>query len=104
MAWQSAGVQTNPVADTILADSGAIAAGGTFSVTMGCVTSVPATVALELRDAANTTTLNSMSFNILDISKLTDLVQFSITVAANQRLRIRLVNAITGQIQGHFIV
>src|SRR5262245_45386083 len=104
MAWQSAGLLTNPATDAILADSGAIATGGQGQVAMGCLTGGPATVALELPDTTNTTTIQSMSFNILDIAKLTDLVQFSITIAANQRLRIRLVQGITGQIQGHFIV
>jgi len=97
MAWVTGGILTNPAIDTILADSGALAAGqtGVIFIFGG---SVAAIATIEHRNAANTANLNSQVIAIA----ANDAKQYclpGIIFAASERIRLRLNAAVTGSLQ-----
>lgn len=87
MAWADGTIQTNPAANAILADSGALLAGQTgVKIILGGNIACVATI--EHRDAANTgnvrtQTIASVANGVVDI----DLP--GITFALNERIRVR---------------
>jgi len=98
MAWFTTGAQTNPVINAIIADTGALADGGTSNVTMVVSSTVACAVVLEQRDAANTANINSHIFPIAANTPL--MVSFpAVSFAPSERFRARLNAAVTGQVQ-----
>ena len=98
MAWFTAGAQTNPLIDTILADTGALTNGGVSAVTFCVSSTVAAVVVLEQRNAANTANIVSHIFPVAAMTPL--IIEFpGVPFAPSERFRARLNAAITGQIQ-----
>jgi hypothetical protein len=97
MGWFSAGPLTNPAIDTILADTGAAPA-NSATVNIVVASTVAAVAMIEKRNAANTVNVSSqvvpVTANGIVSVKLPD-----INWVDNERLRVRLTAAITGQIQ-----
>lgn len=100
MAWLSSGRLANPTLDQVLLDTGALPAGSYFFDAFAAST-VQAAFELQLRDAANTTTVKSQ---IIAVPAFTTTWGFSVStqiyldVTANQRLRIIQVAAVTGSV------
>jgi len=98
MAWFTAGAQTNPAIDAILADTLALTNGGVSSVTMCVSSTVACVVALEQRNAANTANIASHIFPVAAMAPV--IIEFpGVPFAPSERFRVRLNAAITGQAQ-----
>jgi hypothetical protein len=98
MAWFTGGALTNPAINAIMADTGALVNGGTSTVTMIVSSTVAAAVVLEQRDAANALNITSHIFPVAANTPLS--VEFpAVGFAPNERFRVRLNAAITGQAQ-----
>ena len=98
MAWATAGVQTNPAIDAILADSGAIAAGGVTEATIILGGNVAAVCTIEQRNAANSANVNTQV--IACAAGSVEQVKLpGVSLAANERIRVRLNAAVTGSLQ-----
>jgi hypothetical protein len=104
MAWYTSGLLVNPGVDAILADTGPMtAATRKLPPEMIVSSSVPIDVMVEHRDAANSTNLNSHRFRVQ--KNVTHYLNVSHTLAmgANERVRIRLVAAVTGTVQASIL-
>ena len=101
MAWTSAGVQTNPAIDTILADSGPVQVGASGAkIIFG--SGVAAIVTVEYRNAANNAN-NQSQILAVAANQVIDMDFPYIPFAANERIRVRLNAAITGSCQASII-
>jgi hypothetical protein len=103
MNWFSAGIQTNPGANAILADTGAMpsAGKGTLQITLGA--NVAAVAALEHRNAANDATLNSQVIACA-INQAFDTNFPNLEWVAGERFRVRLTAAIVGSAQASIFI
>ena len=102
MAWFTAGVQVNPAAGAVLADSGALAAGQT-EVTVIFGGNIAAVATIEHRNAANTANLNSQVIACL----ANDVIQAKlpgVPIAASERIRVTLNATIVGSVQASVFV
>ena len=99
----SAGPQSNPAANTIMADSGPITdANHHITIYAGCT--VACVMVVELRDPTNTTTVWQQYMPIpANDMKLMDVESFTVPVF-NDRVRVRINAAITGAAQVSMIV
>jgi hypothetical protein len=97
MAWSTAGIQTNPLIDTILADTGAVADAVT-RVTAVIGGNVAMVVHFEHRNAANNANLFSQVLAAAANAPFV-LPLDGLTVAAGERLRVRINPAVTGSVQ-----
>jgi hypothetical protein len=97
MGWFSAGPLTNPAIDTILADTGAAPA-NSATVTIVVASTVAAVAMIEKRNAANTANVSSQVVPVT-ANGLVPVTLPDINWVDNERLRVRLTAAITGQIQ-----
>ena len=98
MAWFTAGAQTNPAINAILADTGALVDGGVSNITLIVSSTVACAVVLEQRDATNANNINSHIFPIAAMTPLK--IDFpGVGFAPSERFRARLNAAITGQAQ-----
>lgn len=98
--WTTAGVFTNPAINTILADTGGITRDATLSAQALISCEVTCIVAIEYRDATDTSNVwtHIVILPSADTRGVYDLHSFlSVT---GQRVRLRLVQAITGRAQG----
>ena len=102
MTWFSGAVAVNPAANDILADTGALAA-GVSNVSVVVATSVAAIVSIEHRDAANTTTLHSQLVAVSGLGTLSCELP-GVSLAANERIRLRNTTILVGSIQGSITV
>lgn len=94
MAWISSGQVTNPVAGTVLCDSGALSAGAHEAVTILGAT-VACAVELQHRDAANAVTLHSQALGVgaFGTAQLPKITQ---QLVAGERLRVVAVTSPVG--------
>jgi len=100
MAWFSAGVQTNPVIDTILADTAGVNGNGSLKVILGASVATIATI--EQRNAANTANVNAQVVAV-PANGVLCIELLGIPFAASERLRVRLNAAITGSCQASIL-
>lgn len=103
-AWTTGAVLTNPSNGDVLVDSGPMSAvrGGYFLVGVIASASVPVVYDLQIRNAANTVTLQSQRRRLAGTtSNLNDdlLLPNKISMHQNERLRCVLVGGITGEVQ-----
>jgi len=97
MAWATAGIQTNPATDAILADSGALP-GGVGAVTVVIGGSVAFIVTVEHRDAANTANVKTQVL-AAGANDPFSVELPGINFAASERIRVRLNAGVTGSVQ-----
>jgi len=97
MAWATAGVQTNPATDAILADSGALATGVTeATVILGA--SVACICTIEQRNAANSANVNTQVIAVA-ANAVEQITLPGVNLAASERIRLRLNVGVTGSVQ-----
>lgn len=96
--WETAGIKTDPAADTILADTGALSLSVVSLSLVFFVPGVGLTVSLEHRNALNTTTLDSQLLYIPGSDASAPMV-ISVSFLLNERFRVRLVNSVAGDVQ-----
>jgi hypothetical protein len=101
--WATAGVQTNPAINAILADTGALTPGGQTGVTVILGGSVAFIVTLEHRNAANDANVNTQVLAAAANDPFTVSLP-GIDFASGERIRIRLNAAVTGSIQASLLV
>ena len=97
MAWFTAGVQTNPATDAILADTGALA-GGQSGAAVVIGANVAMVVTVEHRNAANSANINTQVL-ACGANAPYDVDLPGVTFAASERIRIRLNTGVTGSVQ-----
>ena len=95
MGWYTEGSLLSPNADAILADTTALAI-GTVNITVLLACSLPATIMLERRNSTNTANVKEQLLYAPAGPNICQLISVSITVALNERIRIRLVDGIDG--------
>lgn len=95
----TAGVQTDPAANAILADTAALGA-GKYLFQAFISSSVAGAFELEHRNAGNTANVFSQRVHVpaSDTSRLPG-PAFVLTLAASERVRVRNVAALTGNVQ-----
>jgi hypothetical protein len=96
MGWFSAGPLTNPIIDTILADTGPAPA-NSADVDIIVASTVAAVVMIELRNAANTLNVSSQTIPV-PLNGIVSVTLPDINWATNERLRVRLTAAVVGQV------
>jgi len=97
MAWITSGVVTNPPAGTVLLDSGPLPAGA-FTMPLLLVSSDGRMLRLEWRNAANGANKQSHIF-IVSGTQVFDLSSKTITVLANERVRLVTIGDTEGSVQ-----
>ncbi len=96
---KSAGNTTNPAANAILADSGALANAGIYRVTVTVATSVtfnPAVMQIQHRDAANAVT--NVALGVAQGATTFSTLLFFLTLVANERVRVTNITALVGDV------
>lgn len=98
-AWVGAGIQTNPAVNTILADTGALAAassdGHEYDFLVVVSASASADISIEHRNAANSANVES-AVHIVPASLIAIFVQAK--MAKGERLRVIMAAGLTGRI------
>jgi hypothetical protein len=98
MAWVTAGILNNPAANTILADTGALASAGSATIQVILGADIAAVATLEHRNAANSANINAQV--IATGANQAFIAEFpNLSWAVNERFRVRLNNAIVGNAQ-----
>ena len=100
--WSSEGIQTDPGASVLLADTGALPGGRRHTFTILCWANVGAEMIIQLRNAGNTDTVNSQ---VLSVTLGSLIIAFTVKLvpAISERLRIITRAAITGACQASII-
>lgn len=97
--WYTAGVQTNPLANAVLADTGGVPADSTRRFEVICATTVSAVAFIEWRDATNVNNLRTQGV-ILPANQTSEIKFMWVpNFATGERVRVRLNAAITGVAQ-----
>jgi hypothetical protein len=96
--WATAGVQTNPSTDAILADTTALTPGGQSDVTVIIGGNVAFVVTVEHRNAANNANVNTQVLAAAANAPFSCDMP-GINFGSGERLRIRLNAAVTGSVQ-----
>lgn len=101
--WVSEGVKTNPIAGTILAQTGAVAS-AEYSISEAVSCSAICVFDIEIWDETDTTKLKSqrvwLAANIPFLAKLV----YAYPIEQNIKIYIKMVNALTGSTQGSVIL
>jgi hypothetical protein len=100
MAWLSSGRIANPAIDQVILDTGPLPAGAYWFTAQGSG-SVAAAMEVQLRDAANATTVKSQiianpAFGTSPPFEVPERFQFNVNV--NERIRVIMVAAVTGSV------
>jgi len=98
MAWITSGAVTDPPDNAVLLDSGPLAAGVFVLPLLLMSADFQRFVRLEWRNAANSANKQSHIF-IVDGSRIFDLSGRSITVLANERIRLVALGEVEGNVQ-----
>lgn len=104
--WYTAGIQTNPAANAIIADTGPLAfpnsgnGSGTMNFTVIVSSTVAAIIHVEIRDAANTAVVRSQAFMVPANTTFQSVKNIAIPLDGGERLRLRMNGAVTGSVQG----
>jgi len=101
MPWFDGGIQTNPVINAILVDTGALPA-SQFAAKIILGGNVAAVATVEQRDSTNTTNLKTQTIAI-PINGVVDLDFPGVVISANERIRLRLNAAVTGSIHASIL-
>ena len=97
--WGSAGLQTNPLVNAVLAEVVNSGADNALHWKFTCSSTVAATVVFEHRDAANAANVHAQGYFLTANQPFTDSSGVPTTVLfSGERFRIRLNAAITGLI------
>jgi hypothetical protein len=97
MTWTTGGILTNPATDAIVADTGAYV-GGQTQITAVIASTVASILIVEHRNAANTANINSQA--VIVSANETYVLQIpGVSLAPNERFRVRLFAGITGSLQ-----
>ena len=99
----TSGVLTNPAANTILVDTGALPGPANHTYQLLVSSSVAAVVVIEVRDAANATNIWAHTIPIAAMQPFQLKVDSLSLEGDQQRIRIRLNAAITGVIQASVV-
>jgi hypothetical protein len=102
-SWVTAGVQVNPAANAILADSGPVTF-GTHKLTIIVASTAAAVVVLEHRNAANSANLESQIIPVNANVPFAFALGTGLDTAEGERIRLRLNAAITGSVQGSIFI
>lgn len=97
--WITSGIMTNPAANTIFAEFIAPADNNYRCSFLGAST-VGAIVFYEWRNTTNTANVVSQAFPLPAMTPFAHSIPIPLFLLANERVRIRLSAAITGQAQG----
>lgn len=100
----TAGIQTNPTANQILADTGPCEANDAHDMTMLVSTTVAGFVFLERRNAANDAVVWSHALPMAANTPLVVHVGNVIECLQGERFRLRLNAGVTGQVQGTLVL
>jgi hypothetical protein len=97
MTWATAGLLTDPNTNTILADTGAIAA-GSYQLTLLLFTTVACGVTFHYRDAANTSDIKTQQITISTETNGFQVIPINtpISIGANERFTLTLDQGFTG--------
>lgn len=98
MAWFSAGILTNPVIDTVLADTGALAGAGSGRIKVVLGGNVAVIAVVERRNALNTANISSQVIACA-ANTVFEMEIPGEAWADQERYRIRLNAGITGSTQ-----
>jgi hypothetical protein len=95
MSWYTEGAKSNPAANTVLADTGALTGGNkTIIVLADC--NVAADVTIEHRNDSNTSTIESQQISILANGTISITLPYgTLTFATDERLRVIVKSTIT---------
>lgn len=98
--WVSGGMKTDPVADDILADSGALAVGVTAAILVS--STVGLTVELVRRNAANNADVH---VHPILVSAYVPFIASGIPIglSINERVLLRVKDGATGDVQGSIL-
>lgn len=102
MPWASQGVLSNPVANAVLADTGALLA-ITCTFTIIISTQYASRVTIALRDSSNTADVSSHIIRTLSDGPTMLTGLGGVLMGLNQRLVIRAESAILGEVQASII-
>lgn len=97
--WYTAGAIVNPVANTIMADSGAAPTEQMLAFKVICASTIAAVLVLEWRDSTNTT---NKYYQYLPVAANTPLqvnLDWPVFMTTGERFRIRINAAVTGSTQ-----
>lgn len=97
MAWNTSGLVNNPSTDDILADTGQLGL-GIFGFTIVVYSTVGCLIDIEHRNTTNTTTLHSQRVYIPAYTPM-PILSVGISLSLNERLRVRLLEGVTGDVQ-----
>lgn len=100
MPWATQGRITNPGVSSVLADSGPLSSGTSYSPHIVISSTVAIQVVLQRRDSANTATLQEHIFPIAANQPFNLPIQGVIDIAEGERLRLMPNAAATGIAQG----
>lgn len=99
-AWYTNNIVTNPAANQIIADTGAIGDGWGHDFDV-CVSSTAiAAIVIEWRDATNTANVFAHIIPIPANGSVCFTSRGSLTFQVGERVRLRMNSAITGSVQG----
>lgn len=100
MPWTTEGRKTNPGVATVLADTGPLSSGTSYSPHVVVSSTIAIQVVLQRRDAANAVTLQDHVFPIAANQPFHIPIQGVIDIADGERLRLVPNAAVTGIAQG----
>lgn len=95
MPWFSAGIQTNPAAAAVLADTGALAVGGRGAIKIILGANVAIVCTIEHRNAANLANVNSQTIAV-GANQVLDLDLPGLDWVAGERFRVTVNVAVVG--------
>ena len=96
--WATEGLKVNPSAGTILADTGAVGSLLTLSVTLIAWTNTGVLVDIAQRNLGNTADVNVQRI-VISATSTFNTVNVPVHLALGQRLVVRTVSDMTGQVQ-----
>jgi hypothetical protein len=99
--WYTEGIKTNPLTDTILAESAQFDFGSTHKISVICATTVGAIIILELRNGANSANVVSQAITLVAMTPFAFSLGTGLQIddVDGGRMRIRLNSTIVGQAQ-----
>ena len=104
MAWATNNIVSNPSSGDIIADTGAIALGGLIQTTVLVWSTITCNVEIVQRNALNTADVNKQRLYALNSETgILPIQQVPVLLAVNERLLVRMVDSISGDIQASIL-
>lgn len=101
--WYSNGRQTNPAANTVLADTGPVLNDGEYFIYVIARSSITADIQIQHRDATNTNNAEP-PVEVTIPGGTTVYLEFPVSLKLNERIRAVLPSGIIGDITVHMII